>query len=93
MSQAGRRHNAKIWYIRILDSRIRDRNFGRTDPPIAVRAEKLETITLRFHSIEVFYVGTSFYILENLRIESTCLTDERSEHVVGNGHFVGIRNN
>jgi hypothetical protein len=48
MRQAGRRHNAKTWYIRILVSRISDRNSGRTDAPIAVRAEKLETVTLRF---------------------------------------------
>ena len=96
MSQAGRRYNGKTWYIRILGSRISGRNPGRADAPIAVRAKNLETVTLRFVSIEGFYVGTLFYILENLRIEGIYLTDGRREHafhLVGNGHSVVIRNN
>lgn len=72
------------------------KNPGRPDAPIAVRAETLGTVTLRFNMSEGFIVEAPYWIFENLQIEGICPQHSYCEHgfhVVGTGHSVMIRNN
>lgn len=69
---------------------------GRPDAPIAVRAEKLGTVTLRFDLLEGFKVSAPYWIFENLQIEGYCSSDSKCEHafhVIGKGRSLVIRNN
>jgi hypothetical protein len=79
-----------------LGRSISVRNSGRADAPIAVRAEKLGTVTLRFDLLEGFLVSAPYWIFENLEIEGICPGDGKCEHafhVVGKAHSLVIRNN
>ncbi|MEX2614749.1 MAG: hypothetical protein WD767_01515 [Alphaproteobacteria bacterium] len=69
---------------------------GRPDAPIAVRAETLGTVTLRFDMSEGFIVEAPYWIFENLQIEGICTQHtwcEHGLHVVGKADSVVIRNN
>lgn len=69
---------------------------GRPDAPIAVRAEKLGTVTLQLNTLEGFKVTAPYWIFENMQIEGACPRHDSCEHafhIVGKGQSVVIRNN
>jgi hypothetical protein len=79
-----------------FDATLRLGHDGRTDAPIALRAERPGTVWFSFTQVDGIRVDRPHWVFENLDIRGTCARHgdcEHAFHVIGRGAQVGIRNN